>query len=78
MGIFEIWKKNKNVLNQRIYFNAGELETPTVSSVQKMQDILLKYGVPEEQIKVDIEKEEGHWHMTWRKGFKKVYPWIVI
>ena len=64
-------------MKQKIYFNAGQLETPTVDGVHKMQEILLESGMPEENIIVDIEEGEGHWHMTWKKGFKKVYPWIV-
>jgi predicted alpha/beta superfamily hydrolase len=75
--VYTLHEKNKNVLNQKIYFNAGEHETPTVESVQKMQDILIKYGVPQEHILTDIEIGEGHWHPTWRKGFEKAYPWIV-
>ena len=75
--VYTLHENNENLFDQKIYFNAGELETPTVESVHKMQDILIKYGFPKENIKVDIEVGEGHWHMTWRKGFKKAYPWIV-
>lgn len=62
---------------QKIYFNAGRLETPTVESIVKMKDILINDGMPEQNIKLDIEKGKGHEHMTWRKGFKKAYPWTV-
>ena len=75
--VYTLHENNKDLFDQKIYFNAGELETPTVESVQKMHDILIEYGFPKENIKVDIETGEGHWHATWRKGVKKVYPWIV-
>ena len=75
--VYTLHEKNKNVFNQKIYFNAGEHETPTVESVLKMQDILIKHGVPKENIKTDIEIGEGHGHKAWEKGFKKAYPWII-
>ena len=75
--VYKLHENNANLLKQKIYFNAGELETPTVESVYKMEEKLLKYGVPKEQIKVDVEAGEGHWHMTWRKGCRKVFPWII-
>jgi hypothetical protein len=31
----------------------------------------------EDNLRIDIIPDEGHWHMTWRKGFKLAYPWIV-
>lgn len=75
--VYTLHKKNKNLFKQRIYFDAGELETPTVDGIEKMRDILIRDGMPEENMKLDIESDEGHWHMTWRKGFKKAYPWIL-
>ncbi len=75
--VYTIHEKNNNLFNQKIYFDAGKLETPTVNSILKMKEILINYGMPKENIKLDIEEGEGHWHMTWRKGFKKVYPWII-
>ena len=75
--VYELHKDNKNLFSQKIYFDAGELETPTVQSIEKMQDLLIMYGMPKENLKLDIEIGLGHWHMTWRKGFKKAYPWII-
>ncbi|MEN2281649.1 alpha/beta hydrolase-fold protein [Algoriphagus sp. SE2] len=76
--VFSLHENNKYVLDQRIYFNAGDLEPSTVQNVKRMQDILLKYGVPKNNIKIDIEKELGHSHITWRNGFRKAYPWIIL
>ena len=75
--VYTLHENNKNLLNQKIYFNAGQLETPTVQSIEKMEAILLKAGVPRANIKLDVEAELGHWHMTWKNGFPKAYPWIV-
>jgi predicted alpha/beta superfamily hydrolase len=75
--VFTLHEKNPQVFDQKIYFDAGQLETPTVKSIEKMKEILVNYGVPEGNIKLDIEEGEGHWHMTWKKGFKKAYPWII-
>ena len=75
--VYTLHEGNPRLFDKKIYFNAGELETPTVESVKKMQDILIEYGFPEENIKTEIEEGKGHWHITWRNGFRKVYPWIV-
>ncbi|NNE29180.1 MAG: alpha/beta hydrolase [Saprospiraceae bacterium] len=75
--VYNLHETNDSLKSQRIYFDAGELETPTVESVYKMEEILLKAGMKREQIKTDIEPGEGHWHATWVKGFKKAYPWIL-
>lgn len=75
--VYTLHEKNENLLKQKIYFDAGELETPTVNSVRKMEALLLKSGMPKENIKVDIEEGLGHWHITWKQGFRKAYPWIL-
>jgi predicted alpha/beta superfamily hydrolase len=75
--VYSLHENNKNLSSQKIYFNAGELEPSTVKNVNRMHSILLKFGVPKENIKVDIEEELGHSHVTWRNGFRKAYPWIV-
>ncbi len=59
---------------QLIYYDE---ETHTVESIEKMATILRKRGMNAANLKVDVEKDEGHWHRTWRKGFKKAFPWII-
>lgn len=76
-AVYQLHEDNPRLKEQKIYFNAGELETPTVESIQKMYQILLEAGVPAENMKLDVEKELGHWHITWQNGFPKAYPWIV-
>lgn len=69
--------KNVDLSEKRIYFDAGELETPTVESIEKMRKILLEAGMPDENIRLDIEEGLGHRHPTWIKGSRKVFPWII-
>lgn len=75
--VYDLHLENDRVKDQKIFLNAGELETPTVDGIKKMRDILLEYGVDEDNITLEVEEGEGHWHMSWRKGFKKAYPWIL-
>ena len=76
-SVYTLHEGNNSFANQMIYFNAGELETPTVQSIEKMHEILLAQGMPPENMKLDVEAELGHWHLTWLNGFKKAYPWIL-
>ncbi|MBT8219887.1 MAG: hypothetical protein KJP00_08680 [Bacteroidia bacterium] len=62
---------------KKVFINAGELEMPTVESGKKLQALLAEKGMTLENLLFDEEEEEGHWHMTWQKGFKKCYPWII-
>ncbi|SEP62503.1 alpha/beta hydrolase [Neolewinella agarilytica] len=66
-----------DVSKLRVFINSGELETPIVEGSERLRDRLLVAGLPEDQLLFDIEPGEGHWHATWKKGFKKAYPWIV-
>ena len=75
--VFTLHEANNSLFSQKIYFNAGQLETPIMEGAEKMYETLLQHGMPAANMRFDIEPGEGHWHMTWRKGFKKVYPWIV-
>lgn len=75
--VYELHQGNDLLKQQKIYFNSGQYEPPTVNSIQKMKQLLLEAGMPESQIRLDVELGAYHSHMTWRKGFKKVYPWIV-
>lgn len=75
--VYELHKEVADMSIKRIYLNAGELEKPTVESVLKMYDILKGQGMDDEHLKMDVEKDEGHWHMTWRKGSQKAIPWML-
>lgn len=75
--VYRLHEKVPNLNTKKIFFNAGELETPTVDSVIKMHGILLASGIPEENMKYSIEEGLGHWHISWKNGFPKAYPWIV-
>lgn len=75
--VYELDKQVADFSNKRIFINAGEIEKPTVESVEKMYSILKDRGMTNDNLKMDVELDEGHWHMTWRKGFKKAFPWIL-
>lgn len=75
--VYDLHDANENFRNQKIYFNAGQLETPTVDGIKKMEEILINAGMPKANIKLDVEEGLGHWHMTWRNGFRKAYPWMM-
>ena len=75
--VYTLHEQNDKLNQQRIYFDAGALETPTVDGIQKMEGILLEAGMPKENIKLDVEEGLGHWHITWTNGFRKAYPWMV-
>ena len=75
--IYDLDRQVDDFASKRIYLNAGEIEKPTVESIEKMAAILRKRGMNEFNLKVDVEKGEGHWHMTWRKGFRKAFPWVL-
>lgn len=75
--VYELHQQVDDFSEKRIYLNAGALETPTVESIEKMADILRQQGMNSSNLKVEVEKAEGHWHMTWRKGFRKAFPWIL-
>lgn len=75
--VYELDKQISDLSTKRIYMNAGALEKQTVESIEKMADLLRKRGMNDTNLQVDVEAAEGHWHMTWRKGFKKAYPWIL-
>lgn len=75
--VFTLHEENPNLLDQKIYFNAGELEPSTIANMLKMQHMLLESGMPAENMKSDVEAGLGHSHSTWRNGFRKAYPWIL-
>ena len=75
--VYELDENVKDLSTKRIFMNAGAIEKPTVASIEKMADILRKRGMSDDNLKVDVEVDEGHWHATWRKGFPKAYPWIL-
>lgn len=75
--VYELHKSVEDLSEKRIYMDAGELEKSTVTNAQKVYDLLIESGVPASNLKFDVEAKEGHWHLTWRKGFPKAYPWIL-
>ncbi|MEL6256239.1 MAG: alpha/beta hydrolase-fold protein [Bacteroidota bacterium] len=75
--IFDIHKELDSLSALKIYMNVGEEEGNMVTNAEKMRNILLQDGMSGDQIKLEIFPDLGHEHMTWRKGFKAAYPWIL-
>lgn len=48
-----------------------------VPNAKRVGEMLTDEGMTSENLRFDIEVGEGHWHPTWRKGFRKAYPWII-
>ena len=75
--VYKLHEPVADLSQKKIYFNAGELESSTVHRVGKMHGVLLKHGMPASNLMCDTIAGEGHKHMTWRKGFRKAFPWII-
>jgi len=63
--------------NHKIHLTAGTVEWPVLDWSEKLYGLLQDKGMTENNLRLDSIPDEGHWHMTWRKSFKKSYPWIV-
>jgi len=75
--IFSVHQELDSLSEVKIYMNVGEEEGSMVVNAKKMRDILLSEGLTKDQLKFDIFPGLGHEHMTWRKGFRAAYPWIL-
>ncbi len=75
--VFRLDQQVKDLSDKRIYMVAGALEKPIVENAEKMYQLLLDRGMTKTNLRLDIEPNEGHWHPTWRKGFKNAFPWIL-
>lgn len=75
--IYSLHLDNPELYNQKIYFNAGELEPRTIENAERMRQTLLEFGMPREHLKFDLVQGLGHSHLVWREGFKRAYPWII-
>lgn len=76
----KVWMLHEGVDVQKlkIYFNVGSKEGGEMKrNTKKMYQKLLKAGMPEQNLRFEHIKGGYHWHMTWRKGFRSAYPWIV-
>ncbi len=75
--VFKLHHNVSHLNDHRIYLNVGEHEGGDQRvNAQKIYDLLLAEGMSKDNIRFDIEAGEGHSHPTWRKGFRKAYPWV--
>jgi len=76
--VFDLHTKIRDLSKLKIYINIGEDEDGSmVPNAKKLSKLLLKDGMPEQNLKFEIMENMGHWHPTWRAGFKSSYPWIM-
>ena len=76
--VFDLHQQVDNFDALKIYMNIGAREEGRmIPNARKVYDTLISKGMTEKNLQFDVEPNEGHWHPTWRKGFKKAYPWIV-
>lgn len=63
--------------NCRFYFFGGTAEDESlVSNLQKMQELLLKKGLPQENVILKITEGSGHNEAFWSKEFPEAYEWL--
>jgi len=75
--VFTLHHHVSHLNDHRIYLNVGEQEGGDQRvNAQKIYDLLVAEGMSKDNIRFDIEAGEGHSHPTWRKGFRKAYPWV--
>ena len=76
--VFSLHEQVNDFNNLKIYLNIGDQEGGyMVPNAKQLNSILQNQGMGASQLQFDIEKNAGHEQLTWRKGFKKAYPWIV-
>ncbi len=74
---YELPSHIKDWSNRKVYISVGDSEGFMDDDALQLHQKFLSAGIPEEQLKISIEKGFGHYHPTWRQGFSKAYPWIV-
>ncbi|MEL6141716.1 MAG: alpha/beta hydrolase-fold protein, partial [Bacteroidota bacterium] len=77
-SLFHLHKEMVDIDKVKIYMNIGAEEGyPMKPHAKKMARLLGKAGLGEDQLKFTVVPKQGHWHITWRKGFAEAYPWII-
>ncbi|MBT8220467.1 MAG: hypothetical protein KJP00_11610 [Bacteroidia bacterium] len=64
--------------NKRIFVSVGGHEGGEMLS--QAEDIYEKFkaqGLKEDALRFEIIPKEGHGHLTWRKSFAIMYPWLM-
>ncbi|MBO3097357.1 alpha/beta hydrolase [Gelidibacter pelagius] len=76
--IFEFVSESDLSPNSRFYFLAGSEESiEMIPDQNKMIELLLKKGVPENHIKKIIIEGGQHNEALWRHNFPEAYQWLV-
>lgn len=64
--------------DKKILISVGEHEGNIM--IPHAKDIHEKFkdlGLNENKLRFEIIPNEGHWHVTWRKSFALLYPWLM-
>ncbi|KIA88202.1 alpha/beta hydrolase [Kaistella jeonii] len=74
---FFINKNSKKLKHTKFYFLSGTKESEDmVSDIQKIIPILIKKGVPKENIKTKFDEEGTHSESYWSREFGAAYLWL--
>ena len=59
-----------------IYLSAGEKERGIINGAKHLNGVLLKRGL-HENYRFEIEENEVHRNLAWRKMIRKSIPWML-
>ncbi len=74
---YELPFQIKDWSNRKVFISVGDSEGFMDKDASSLHQKFLEAGIPKNQLKISIEEGFGHYHLTWRQGFSKAYPWIV-
>ena len=76
--LFSLELTQKQLEFKKIFVSVGEEEGGNM--VPHAKDVYRKFkkqGLDEDQLRIEIIEDEGHYHTTWRKSFALAYPWLM-
>lgn len=74
---FFVNKNSKKLKHTKFYFLAGKKESENmVSDIEKVIPVLIKKGVPEENIKTKFDEDGTHSESYWSREFGAAYLWL--
>ena len=74
---FFVNKNSKKLKHTKFYFLAGKKESENmVSDIEKVIPVLIKKGVPKENIKTKFDEDGTHSESYWSREFGAAYLWL--
>jgi len=75
--VFEYTAAHTLPKDTRLYFYAGGKEDESmVPNMQRVVDTLRKHGIPEKNLRVDVNPDAQHNETAWRAEFPKAVAWL--